>query len=51
MRFSADKCKNMETFTFLAFSAGPRYVFYRFILSASFKTLEIALVNILLFIN
>ena len=27
MRFSADKSKNMDSFMFLAFSAGPRYLF------------------------
>ena len=36
MRFSADKWKNMDSFTFLAFSAGPRYVFCLHLLTLNF---------------
>jgi len=35
MRFTADKSKNMDPFTFLAFSAGPRYFIFDILIPCS----------------
>ena len=51
MRFATDEFKNVDSFTFLAFSAGPRYFILRYFDAIRILTLEIVLVNVLLFIS